>query len=225
MTPMNGASEVWFVSSYQSFADMEKSDKEESAALRSASEILDARDGELRAGGSSTQIAVYRKDLSYRGDEINIAKARFATVAVYRVKLGHEAEFFAGSKLFLAAMAKSNYPLPFVCYEFVTGPQGVFSFFTPMESLSSMDSMQMFDQKLTEAMGAAKMDQLMKEQGGLFDSIERTFLRISPKDELRFRGDGEGGSGVLASEAGRRPGSETGRRAEAGREVNAEMRR
>jgi len=180
MTPMNGASEAWFVSSYQSFAEMERSDAQESPALRSAAELLEARDGELRAG-SSTQIAVYRKDLSYRADQMNIAKARFAMIGVYRVKLGHLAEFLAGNKLFLAAMAKSNYPLPIVCYESVTGPQGVFSFFTPMESLASLDSMEMYDQKLAEAMGAAKMDQLMKEQGGLFDSIERTFLRISPK--------------------------------------------
>src|SRR5271165_1954880 len=105
MTPMNGASEVWFVNFYSSFADIEKSDKQvESTALRNESDLLDARDGELRSG-STTQYAVFRKDMSYGVEKMNLGKARYAIAAAYHVKLGHQQEFMDGDKLFRTAMA------------------------------------------------------------------------------------------------------------------------
>jgi hypothetical protein len=82
----------------------------------------------------------------------------------------------------MAAFAKSDYPLPIVCYQVVAGgPVGEFHFFTPLESLTPLDSMKENDKKLAEAMGMEQMMKLMKNEGDVFTSIESTYFRISPK--------------------------------------------
>ena len=182
MSTMTGPSEVWFVSFYHSFAEIEQSDKKvESTALKNESELLDARDGELRAG-SRSMVAVYRKDLSYHADQAVLGKARYAMLGIYQVKLGHVQEFEEGSKQFLAAFEKSNYPLPVLCYQVVGGGQeGVFHFFTPLESLAPLDSMREYDKAMAEAMGAEQMEKLTKGMGDVFTSVESSYFRISPK--------------------------------------------
>jgi hypothetical protein len=181
MTPMNGTSEVWFISMYQSFADIEKSDNMmDHLPLKNESDMLEARDGELRSG-SSNEILVYRPDLSFHPTELPLGKYRYAVDTIYRVRLGHMQEFLDGSKLFLAAMAKSGSPYPSQVYEVVGGHQGVFHIFTPLEALAPIDSMSTVETKMAEAMGPETMAKAIKSEGDIFESVDTTFFRINPK--------------------------------------------
>jgi len=180
---MTGAgNEVWFLEAYPSFAAMEESDQLiNSGVLKSETEMLDARDGELRTNSRSL-IAVYRKDLSFHPERSNIGKSRYVGVTTFRIKLGHEADFMAGSKIFQKAYEKINYPLGMSAYQVIGGaPDGMILFIEMLESLKTMDSMPATRKALTEAMGMEEFGRLMKGAGDVFNSIENSFLRISPQ--------------------------------------------
>jgi hypothetical protein len=181
MTPMTGVNEVWFINFYSSFADMEKADKQvESTALKNESELLDARDGEMRTG-TRTVIATYRKDLSYHADQAVLGKTRYGMLTVYQVRLGHMEEFLQGAKTYMAGVEKSGYPLPILCYEVVAGSHdGTFHFFTPLESLAPLDSMHDYDRKLAQALGPDAMSKLEKSMGDIFSSVESTYFKVNP---------------------------------------------
>jgi hypothetical protein len=179
---MTGAgNEVWFLEAYPSFAAIEESDKLiQSGALKSETEMLDARDGELRSNSRSL-IAVYRKEMSYHPERSNLGKSRYMTVTTFRVKLGHEADFMAGSKLFQNAYEKINFPRGMAAYQVIGGaPAGMFLFVEPLEGLKAMDSMPETQKALSEAMGE-EWGRLMKGAGDVFTSIENSFFRISPQ--------------------------------------------
>src|SRR6266478_2183844 len=178
---MTGTNEVWFLNSYPSFAAIEESDNLiEKGALKNEVEMLDARDGELRSS-SRSMIAVYRKDMSYHPERANLGKTRYMTMTTFRVKLGRTGDFMAGSKLFLAAYEKMNFPSASLVYQVVGGaPGGMFLFFWPLETLKSMDSMADIQRDLPAAMGRDEYGRLMKGAGDVFSSIEASCFRISP---------------------------------------------
>ncbi len=64
--------------------------------IKSEMDMLDARDGELRAN-TRTMYAAYRKDLSYRPDLVNIGKTRYIGVTTFRPKLGRMHDFEEGT--------------------------------------------------------------------------------------------------------------------------------
>ena len=181
MTPMTGTNEVWFFNFYRSYADMEKSDHAvENSALKNESEMLDSRDGELRSG-SKTIITEYRKSMSYRADQANMGKVRYGVLTIYHVKLGRYQDFREGNKLILAALEKSNYPYPMLCYSVVGGEKsGTIHTFMPLESLAALDTIDEHDKKFREALGAEQYSKLMKGSGDIFDSIESVYFKVSP---------------------------------------------
>jgi hypothetical protein len=179
---MTGTNEVWFLLSYPSFAAIEESDNLiEKGPLKNEVEMLEARDGELRSS-SRSMIAVYRKDMSYHPERANLGKTRYMAVNTFRVKLGHTGDFVAGSKMFLAAYEKMNFPHASIVYQVVGGaPQGMFLFFMPLETLKTMDSMAEVERALPAAMGPEEFGRLMKGAGDVFTSMEGSYFRISPQ--------------------------------------------
>src|SRR4051812_3502906 len=74
---MTGPGEAWFLSAYPSFAAMEDADAQfEKGPLKNEMDLLDARDGEVRAS-SRSMIAVYRKDMSYHPERWIPGKTRY----------------------------------------------------------------------------------------------------------------------------------------------------
>ena len=130
LTSMTGPSEALFLLPFKSFADVEQANKEmQKAALKSEIDLLDARDGELRSS-SRTIYAVYRKDMSYRPDLVNIGKTRYIGVTAFRLKLGHMDDFEAGSKKFIDANEKAGLKNPTVVYQAIAGaPDGLVSLY------------------------------------------------------------------------------------------------
>lgn len=180
MNPMSGPNEAWFVSFYDSFADMEKADKTLESVLKNESEMLDARDGEVRSG-SRSQILVYRKNMSYHPERAVLGKTRYFDVTVFQVKLGKSQEFRDSLKTYLSGLEKSDYPLPILCYEVVAGARaGTYHFVTPMESLAPLDSADDNGRKMAEALGPELMSKLRASTGDIFSYMETTYLRVNP---------------------------------------------
>ena len=182
LTAMTGPGEVWFLSSYDSFAAMEQSDKLiESGALKNEMDLLEARDGEMRSS-SRQMIAVYRKDLSYRPELTKVGSTRYMAISTFRLKLGHLPDFLEGSKHFRTAYEKLNFPRANLVYQVVGGaPQDTFLFFQPMETLKALDSMAQFSQALPKAMGVEEFGRLTKGAGDVFVSIETSFFKVNPQ--------------------------------------------
>jgi hypothetical protein len=182
LTTMTGPSEAWFLVPYKSFAEVEQAQQEsQKPALKAEFDMLEARDGELRSN-SRTMYAVYRKDMSYRPELVNIGKTRYIGITTFRLKLGHIEDFMAGSKKFLEADEKAGLKRPQVAYEVVAGaPVDLFLFFEPMESLKTVDEMPSQDKAVREAMGNEDFQQLMKGAGDVFTSIEYSLFAVNPK--------------------------------------------
>lgn len=180
-TSMSGTSEAWFFVGQPSFAVVEQARKAESQEpLKSELEAADAHDGALREA-TRTLWAIYRQDMSYRSDTLNVGKMRYFTVGTYRVRLGHEADMMAGAKSIIAAYEKGNIDAVLLCYQVVAGaPAGTYLFFAPMETLKTMDSMQARQATLRQAMGAENLDKLMRGTGETFLSIESQLFEVSP---------------------------------------------
>jgi hypothetical protein len=181
LAAMSGTSEVWFVQPMPSFAaneDYEKASEKE--PLKSALAMLDARDGELRAS-SRTMWAAFRPDMSYHADKFNPSKTRYVMVGTFRVRIGRDADFLAGGKMYLGALEKAHIDECTVAYQVVAGaPSGTYLFFTMMESMKVMDEQPARMQAIMQAMGADNFTQFMKGAGDLFVSIDDTMLEVKP---------------------------------------------
>ena len=181
ITTMSGAGEVWFLDPYPSFAAWEQyQNEQDKEPLKSELEMAEAHDGPLREPGRSMW-AVYRKDMSYRPEMLNVGKTRFVTIGTYRVRLGHDEDMRAGAKAILEAYQKGNIEATLLCYQVVEGAaSGTYLFFSTMDSLKALDDMPARQRALSEAMGADNYRQLMKGSGDTFVSIDSNLFAVSP---------------------------------------------
>jgi hypothetical protein len=181
LSAMSGVSEVWFVEPMPSFAINEEwekaSDKE---PLKSALGMMESRDGELRAS-SRTMWAVYNPEMSYHAERFNPVKTRYVIASLFRVKLGHDADFMEGTKTYLGALEKAHLPGCTLGYQVAMGAtNGTYLFFTMMESLKDLDEEPAHMKAMMEAMGAEKFAQFMKGAGDVFVSMDDTLLEVKP---------------------------------------------
>lgn len=181
LTAMSGASEVWFLDAYPSFAAWEQyQNEQDKEPLKSELEMAESRDAALREPGRNLW-AVYRKDMSYRPETLNVGKTRFMTIGTYRVRLGHDEDMRAGAKAILEAYTKGNIDATLLCYQVIEGaPSGTYLFFSTMESMKTLDDMPARQRALAEAMGADNYRQLMKGSGDTFVSIESNLFSVNP---------------------------------------------
>ncbi|MBV8809514.1 MAG: hypothetical protein JO033_12645 [Acidobacteriaceae bacterium] len=180
LTSMTGPSEALFLVTFPSFAGVEESAQTfQKPDIKTEMEMLDTRDGEHRTI-SRTMYAVYRKDMSYRPDLVNVAKTRYVGVTIFRPKLGHMQDFEEGSKKFLAADEKAGLKTPSVAYQVIGGVSGdMVIFFEPMESLKQLDDYPAREKAVSEAMGD-DYQKMMKGAGDVFTSIEYNLYAVNP---------------------------------------------
>jgi hypothetical protein len=178
---LSGPNEVLFLDPYPSFATSSEYQKEMGKEpLKSETDMADSRDGALRES-SRSMWAVYRPDMSYRPDKLNIGTTRYVTVGTYRVRLGHDEDMRAGAKAILEGYEKANIDATLLCYQVVEGaPSGMYLFFGTMNSLKYMDEYPARQKALTEAMGADNYRQIMKGAGDTFQLIESNLYAVSP---------------------------------------------
>jgi hypothetical protein len=182
---VSGLSQVWFVQPMPSFAVNEEYGRfNANEPLKSSVNTLDSRDGELRVN-SRRMWAVYRPDLSYKPESLNLAKTRFIDVATYRIKLGKDEDLAAGAKAIFGAYAKSSVDMCILGYQVTAGaPSGTFLFVTMMDSMKFLDAEPDREKALKAGMAESTYQQLMTGTGDVFVSMEDNLFEVKPAMSL-----------------------------------------
>jgi hypothetical protein len=139
-TSVTGPSEAWFLTGYPSYAayEADQQNLEKASALFAETQRLSALDGELLTQGRG-MLATFRDDLSYNTGG-NLAKMRYFTITVTRVRPGHDAEFVEGRKLVKAAHEKAGLSDPAAIYQVTAGaPGGTYLVLVARASLEELD--------------------------------------------------------------------------------------
>jgi len=178
------ATEVMFLSGYDSLASMERDmqtfDKASSGAEFDA---LERQEADLVSTVRST-VAVLRPDMSYHHERMMsvLPQSRYFNIETFRVRLGHDAEFAAGGKVFQSAFEKMKRDQPYVMYQVVMGaPEGTYLLFSPMKSLKEVDDEFASEGALMQAMGEENMKNMMKGAGDVFLSMESNIYIFNPR--------------------------------------------
>lgn len=142
MMPVAGnENEVMYFWGFNSFADMEKSNKD----LDTISNVTFKADfdkvrppGEDYHSSQRDAIAVFRPDLSYNPG-VDIAKMRYMRIQTIRVKPGHGREFEEGRRILNAAHTKAKIDEHMAVYQIMGGAQsGTYLVIIPWASLEGM---------------------------------------------------------------------------------------
>ena len=142
MTSLTGNNEVWFVSRYDSLAEIEKNqqDLDKNPALKEINAKYAAQEAEYLSA-MHTVVAVYHDDLSYQGVKTNTGLMRYLYVTTVRVRPGHTADFEAATKMSRAAHEKANVPERWSVFEVNEGmPRGTYLILEPLKSLADVDN-------------------------------------------------------------------------------------
>jgi hypothetical protein len=178
MTAVTGTSQAWFLEGHASFASIAES---QAAMNKPEFAALDAVDAELRSG-SRSMIAVYRPEMSYAADKINLPKVRFFSIETVRVKPGQDGGLAGLAKLLIAAAEKSSSPQPVVLYQVVSGaPNGTYLVMELHESLKSMDDAPAQEKAQFQALGDEGMARVSKLVTDTIANEETTLFAVSPK--------------------------------------------
>lgn len=183
MTSVYGPPEAWFLLGYDSFAAIDKENKEyeKAAGLKAELEKLDTQDAEM-ISGVRRFVAVYRDDLSYHADTVQIGKYRYLEVITYRVRPGHDMEFAEAAKTVRAAYEKVGADVPWAIFQVVLGmPSPTFLVTVPMKSLDEIDAGFARRPKLLAAFGEEGVRKLNKMASEGYAFVDSNIFAFSPK--------------------------------------------
>ena len=182
-TSISGPSEAWFFEGHDSLASVERAEQyiDKNAALRAEVERFAERDGELLSR-TSTIVATFREDLSYRPNGVNIGQMRYFYVTTWRVRPGHNNDYYEATKMIRDAHEKANVPEHWAVFEVMLGmPRGTFLTIQPLKSLAEVDDFpQTHGKAFTDALGEEgqkKLGELIRS--GLL-TAETDILAFSP---------------------------------------------
>ncbi len=177
------ATEVMFLSGYDSLASMEKDYLTFGKAANGLEyEALERQEADVVTGVRS-MVAVLRPDMSYHPERLMsvMPQSRYFSIETFRVRLGRDADFAAGGKLFRDAFEKLKREQPYVMYQVTMGaPEGTYLLFSPMKSLKEIDDDFASQGALMQAMGDENMQNLMKSTGEVFLSMETNVYAFNP---------------------------------------------
>ena len=181
LSPLSGSNEVWFVTGLPSFEMAEKWEAETGKEpLKGALEEADAADGALRER-SNTVWAVYRPQLSYRPDKIDVGKTRFVRVFTYRIRPGHTEDFLAAGAAVVHGYDRANADRAFACYEVKAGaPVGTYLFLEALTSLEPLDGAEEQNRAFASVMGAEGLRKLNEGEAEAVMSEEINLFQVSP---------------------------------------------
>jgi hypothetical protein len=177
------ATEVMFLSGYDSLASMEKDYQTFGKASNGAEyDALERQEADL-VNSVRSLVAVLRPDMSYRADHFMgvMPHSRYFSIETFRVRLGRDADFAAGGKLFQNAFEKMKREQPYAMYQVIMGaPEGTYLLFSPMKSLKEVDDEYANEGAFMQAMGEDNMKNLMKATGDVFVTMETNVYAFNP---------------------------------------------
>src|SRR5712692_1083960 len=185
LSAVSGDEEVWFIESHDSFASIEAADTfvGNSPALKWNLNQLEAQDAEL-VSSTRRLLAVYRKDLSYRGDQLalRLPKTRYFSVVMVGLHPARDAEFSNIVGMVAATYEKINSDQPLVVYQVVSGSAGLtYLFFSPMPSLQTMDAAAARGRAVREAMGEENAAAMLKTSAEVTATTESFLFALNPR--------------------------------------------
>ena len=188
MVSMTGQPEAWYVIPSASNAaygeSMSRFDKD--AAMTAELERLSRADAEVLNGTRTIQ-AIARTDLSM-GAYPDLAKQRFWEITIFRVRPGHDADFEAAAKAYIAAAQRSTPGAQFRIYEVIAGmPQPTFVLFSSVTSYGAFDQMLQDNVKTMQAFTPDEMSKMQKLFTDGVMSSETNRFRLDPKQSYVSR--------------------------------------
>ena len=182
MTAEFGGSDAWFVTAYESFAELAKdrTESRKNPQMSADFDRLDAKDAEFRTGQRSILCAL-NEELTI-GGAFDITQMRYFAVNTVRVRPGHDLEYQEARKILADAVKKADPNAHSVFYTVRAGmPSGTYLIFTPRKSLAEMDPNPAIAKAVQDAMGD---DNAKRRQKLLSDSVistETSIYGFSPK--------------------------------------------
>lgn len=188
MVSMTGPSEAWYISPTANHAAIGETMKREAADPVLTAELarLSVADGDVLNNTRTIQ-AVSRPDLSM-GAYPDLARQRFWEITTFRVRPGHEGEFDAAAKAYMAAAQRAAPGTTFRVYEVIAGG------LTPTYLIfSSIIAYGEFDQMLANGMAtmqgatAEERTTLQKFSTDALLNGETNRFRLDPKQSYVSR--------------------------------------
>ncbi len=178
MSAIAGFSENWMIELHDSFGNLEDLDRAVGSITFSTNGGGPPQADELLPA-SKALIAVYRPGLSYRADQgvQSFPKARYFDIAIYRIRLGTEADFGKFLKLKGFGQDSINLDKPEIAYQVGSGaPAGTYIVLTPLPSLRVLDDVR----AITPAYAQADLDTARKIASDLQLTREHLWFRVDP---------------------------------------------
>jgi hypothetical protein len=140
LATITGPDEAWFIARYDSYAafgkDLAAQDK---SPARAALDKDLLADGELLSRSSSI-VARYRADLSYRPG-VSIPLTRYMNIAIVRIRPGHITDYEDSRKIIKAAHEKTALKFNYSGYQVISGmPAGTFMVMSYGRTLADFDA-------------------------------------------------------------------------------------
>jgi hypothetical protein len=178
MASMTGTSQALFLEGHDNIASIADSQDVMDTAEFGA---IDAADAQVRINQRS-MLAVYRPDLSYRADKINLPKTRFFSIETVLVRESSLQTYADLVKMILDAAKKSADTQSVATYEVVSGaPNFTFLVMEPRESLKSLDEELQHDPAFFQAMGAEGLKRYAEASSQAVVSSESLLYAVNPQ--------------------------------------------
>jgi hypothetical protein len=188
MVSLTGQPEAWYIIPTASNAaygeQMKRYDGD--AGTTAELERLSRADADVLEGTRTIQ-AMARPDLS-RGAYPELAKQRFWEISLVRVRPGHEADFDAGVKAYMAAADRAASGNQFRTYEVTAGmPSPTYIIFASATNYADFDRMFADGMKTFQSANAAEQAAMMKFSTDATMSWENNRFRLDPRQSYVSR--------------------------------------
>ena len=185
LNSISGLPETWILESHDSFASVEAASTfvENTPAVK-----WWLGQNEAQSGATVTEVrrmlAIYRADLSYRGDQfaLNMPKTRYMSVVLVRLLPARDGQFAEAVRLVKGAYEKSGSDQPLVIYQVISGAPGPsYLFFAPMVSLKAMDDAPARGKAMREALGEDNAAKALKSSAEVTAASESFLFSLNPR--------------------------------------------
>jgi len=185
LNSISGLPETWILESHDSFASIEAATTfvENTPAVKWWLGQYEAQSG-ASVSEIRRMLAIYRPDLSYRGDQFaqDMPKMRYVSVVLVRLLPARDGEFAEAVRLVKGAYEKSGSDQPLVIYQVISGAPGpAYLFFAPMASLKAMDDAPARGKAMREALGEDNAAKALKTSADVTAASESFLFSLNPR--------------------------------------------
>jgi hypothetical protein len=185
LSSISGLPETWILESHDSFASVEAATTfvETTPAVKWFLGQYEAQSG-AAINEVRRMLAIYRPDLSYRGDQFaqDMPKMRYVSVVLVRLLPARDSDFAEAVRLVKGAYEKSASDQPLVIYQVISGAPGPsYLFFAPMVSLKAMDDAPSRGKAMREALGEDNAAKALKTSSEVTAASESFLFSLNPR--------------------------------------------